>query len=422
MSTALTARISTEEIATINAAAADCRTALQQAAGKELAGCLIAAEAMERLRSCLTTTVMQSVAALQGSTMGFKTDKDGKGGYKAEELRDFTLEAAVRGFRLIGNECNVISGRFYGCKAGFERLVKNFPGLANFVDAYDIMEVVNGNAKVQAIATFTLDGVPQRLARQKENSESGVFDNRISVRVNAGMGPDAIEGKAKRKFWAWIYDRLMSVDSDTPEGEVGDADGDAPRKEMIPMFAGGAVKEEKQAADDGCPLIVEEYRGKFSVVAERSEIGKVMAMAGRDSRLTPKGRTAVAALASEAQKIWPKRLAGDSDESEPPFNPPTQEEVKEAGQAERNGAGTKSQTQPTRSQNASNPDADLERDSAVNQYLEQIALAVERKDRNELGRIKAHYVANGVVNYHVASMRTLNGAITEAMKKIGGGR
>jgi hypothetical protein len=175
------------------------------------------------------------------------------------------------------------------------------------------MEVVAGNAKVQCIAEFKMDGTPQVLARQKQNTDAGVFDDRISVRVNSGMGVDAVEGKAKRKFFAWVYDRLTGVVTDTPEGEVGD--GDTPTsKELIPSaFKGGPVKEEKPSEDDGCPLIVAEYRAKFSGIAEKPEIGKLMAMAGRDARLTPKAKSAVAAMATEATKLWPKKLDGGEE-------------------------------------------------------------------------------------------------------------
>ena len=412
MSTAIAARISQQEIVKINEAASECRTALQQAAGEELAGCLMAAAAMDTLRNCLTPAVMASVAALQGSAMGFKTDRDGKGGYKSEELKDFALEAAVRGFRLIGNECNVIAGRFYGCKAGFERLVKNFPGLTDFADAYDIMETIGGNAKVQCIATFKLDGIPQKLARQKENTENGVFDNRISVRVNQGMGPDAIEGKAKRKFWAWIYDRLMGFDSDTPEGEAGDADGETPRKEMIPMFSGGPVKDATPPEDDGCPLIVAEYRKKLAEVQARQDIGKLMAMAGRDQRLTAKGKQAVATIATEASKLWPNKIDGGSDESEPAFNPPTPEEVARHG--------NQNPQQPATGRTPQPEDENMirERDSRVEEYLGMIKQVAEVKDGMALGKVKALFIGDGVVNYHAGSMDRLKKAFNAALRTI----
>jgi hypothetical protein len=85
-----------------------------------------------------------------------------------------------------------------------------------------------------------------------------------------------------------------------------------------PMFAGGVVAEPVAAVDDGSPARVAVYREQLAAITERTQISKIAGHAGHDPQLTPDGRKAVAALATEAGKLWPNKLSGGSQEQAAP--------------------------------------------------------------------------------------------------------
>lgn len=180
---------------------------------------LAVARSIVQLRGVLQP-VMGDVMALMNTSLGFRTDRDpnvtpkDKDGnpmtpYPVAIVTDVFIEARLRGFHAINNEFNIIAGRFYGCVTGFERLVKSYPKVTDVKDNYSI-PTMHGEkgAIVKASATWIQDGVKQSLERD------------FAVRVNYGMGADAIVGKAKRKLYAAVYSRLSGVV--TPEGEAGD--------------------------------------------------------------------------------------------------------------------------------------------------------------------------------------------------------
>lgn len=179
---------------------------------------LTVAQAIIDMREALTLEVMQPVMGLMNTSLGFRTDKDpaqldkfGKPNvpYTMEVVREAFIESRLRGFHACGNEWNIIAGRWYGCVAGFERLVKKHPKVTDFKDHYGV-PTLHGDkgAIVKARAEWRQDGTQQTLERD------------FAIRVNSGMGADAIIGKAKRKLFAAVYARLTGVV--TPEGEAGE--------------------------------------------------------------------------------------------------------------------------------------------------------------------------------------------------------
>jgi hypothetical protein len=142
---------------------------------------------------------------LQGSSLGFRTDKDSQGGYPEAVVIECATEALLRGLRLTGNEWNIIGGRCYVAQAGCARLVSTYPGLTDLEHAPGVPVMGNGGAIVEYTMRWKLDGVAMGMTR------------RIPVRVNGGMGMDAVLGKAKRKMLAAVYERLTG--SVLSEGE-----------------------------------------------------------------------------------------------------------------------------------------------------------------------------------------------------------
>jgi hypothetical protein len=168
------------------------------------------AAGVQKLRQTITPAMMKDIMALQGTALGFRTDKDRDGGYDVEVVKDCAIEAVLRGFRLVGNEINIIAGRMYGTKEGFARLVREFEGITDLRLVPGVPRLQSGGALVTYRANWKFEGAPQNLERE------------FAIRVNSGMGADAIVGKATRKMLAAIYGQLTGSEHALPEGEVGD--------------------------------------------------------------------------------------------------------------------------------------------------------------------------------------------------------
>lgn len=191
------------------------------------------AQTMADMRALLTPEVMAPIMALMNSDIGFRTDRDPKvtpkdkegnpmQPYSMEVVRDCVIEAKLRGFHIVGNEMNIIAARFYGCKNGFRRKVTTGKGVTDFRDTYDVPRLVGDKgAIVKCKATWRKDGTEQSLERE------------FPIRVNAGMGADAILGKCQRKLLAAVHDRLMGIV--TPEGEANEEVIDIPGATQKPQ-------------------------------------------------------------------------------------------------------------------------------------------------------------------------------------------
>lgn len=178
------------------------------------------ARGMKALRSVLTQeAIMSDFMPLQGTTLGFITDKDKEGGYDWQTVRECLIEALLRGFRPIGNEFNIIAGRFYGAKNGFERIATEYPGLTDLRIDLGVPQLqADKGALVPCIARWFFQGEEMEI-RCVAPSKEGDIDMRIPVRVNSGMGADGILGKATRKLYARIYQRLTGCARDVIDAD-----------------------------------------------------------------------------------------------------------------------------------------------------------------------------------------------------------
>ena len=185
------------------------------------------AQGIAALRAALTDQFMlQAIMPLQGSKLGFLTDKDKDGGYGISVVREVCIEGILRGFRCVGNEFNIIGGGFYGAKAGFHRKVQEFQGLTDLVLEPGVPTMVadKGGALVPFTASWRFRGQPMRLECQYTKDGDNVVDRRIPVKVNAGMGADAILGKAERKILYRVFARLHGNTFGLVDGEVGEGE------------------------------------------------------------------------------------------------------------------------------------------------------------------------------------------------------
>lgn len=174
-------------------------------------------EGIEALKEALTPAIMERIMKIKGTALGFLTDeaervKKGRGSYTVDETKSFVIEAILSGYRIVGNEVNMISGRCYGAKNGIARKLRERPG---FSDKKIIMEVPimkpNG-ATVKFRASWKFNGIPNELTGE------------LPIRVNEFMGADAVLGKADRKINFLILKEISgSRQTGIQEGEVDDA-------------------------------------------------------------------------------------------------------------------------------------------------------------------------------------------------------
>ncbi len=288
----------------LEAVAKECRTELMAVDAPFKTGFAIA-RAIRKLNALITDDMMTDVMALQGHPLGFRTDKDrdkttgGPGpGYPVEVVRPAFIEATVRNFRSVNNEWNIIAGRFYGAKAGFERLVKTYPGLTGFSESASIPERHGDRAFVGYVAQWQLDGQLMNIQKSEKKLADGTpFDDRFVIRVNQGMGDDAILGKCYRKAYAAVYDVLTGSVLGTPEGEVEYGAGGGAASSPVTrstLFDTSPVTEPTNPAGQDVMLV--EYGRKLAECQKKTDVGPIAKQGGADVRLSTESRAEVAKL------------------------------------------------------------------------------------------------------------------------------
>ncbi len=196
---------------------------------------------IKALRGLLDDEIMSEIMNLADTPLGFLTDRGTKPErerYQVHEVRDAIIEASLRGFRVAGNEFNIISSRFYAAKNGLHRKVVTYPGVTDFKEFLGVPKLSGDRgAIVSAKATWLKDNIKCDLSRE------------FAIRVNSGMGSDAILGKCQRKLYAAVLNRLSGIT--TPEGDVDDAT--AMRTDPVstkPVFNGGSENAPEPAGKD----------------------------------------------------------------------------------------------------------------------------------------------------------------------------
>lgn len=167
----------------------------------------LVAQATEELQKALSPEYMAPIMKLQGSKLGFRTDKDSGNGYPETVVKQCLIEAVLSGFQPVGNQFNIIAGNMYGTKEGFGYALKNIEGLSYKIIP-ELPRIKDAAGAVRMRIDWEYGGV--------KNSETIDF----AIRVNASMGTDAVIGKATRKARAWLYSTITG--SEVGEGDVSD--------------------------------------------------------------------------------------------------------------------------------------------------------------------------------------------------------
>lgn len=276
MSTAIIKKVDENVIIEIEQACQDCSLATLQKLSP-IRRTLALANGMQTIRKHLTGPLMADIMALANTPLGFLTDrkpgqKDKEGKeikpYTESTIRDAVIEAMLRGASIIGNEFNVIAGSCYLTKQYFERMLREWPGLTELrvTEGVPTTSMSAGGALVPMLATWKLNGQADQLVC--DHTSDG--DYRIAVRVNSGMGTDAILGKAKRKAFARIFARITGS-----QWVAEQADMDAPY--TIDVEAAETAAESPQHGEPhNEPSASEEiFRGIEAVLGTMDQISDV---------------------------------------------------------------------------------------------------------------------------------------------------
>ncbi len=174
---------------------------------------LVLSQGITALRELLTDDIMSEIMKLANTPLGFLTDRPpgNKAGlkYSNEDVRDAIIEAALRGFRVAGNEFNIIAKRFYAAQVGLHRKVTEYEGVTDFKESFSIPKTMNNGATLNMKASWLKDGVKQELSRD------------IAVKGDQYASVDSYVGKARRKLYAAVLTQLSGIA--TPEGEIDDS-------------------------------------------------------------------------------------------------------------------------------------------------------------------------------------------------------
>lgn len=191
------------------------------------------ANGIKNLRQIFNSPQIQElIEAMKGSPLGFLTDEGGYRNisYNYNQIKEACIEALLQGYRLTGNEFNIISGRFYPAKNGKYRKIVENKNVTDFnyttttatIEAetrYDKIgkPIIMQFAKVQCFASWNQGGQAVKLGDSKDSEDKCVF----KIRVNQGMMDDAIIGKALSKLFSRVLTRIEN--KVTSETDLGDS-------------------------------------------------------------------------------------------------------------------------------------------------------------------------------------------------------
>jgi hypothetical protein len=240
-------------------------------AGDVLAALDLAAS-VQGLRELLSAPEIQArIVALQDTPIGFRTDRDPKiinrktgqpqQPYGYEVVKDAVIEAMLRGLQLVGNQFNIISGRFYCTKEGFEGLIRQLTYVTDFRPVIGVPKTQNGGAIIDCSATWQQNGKPSSLEAS------------IPVKTSESGSADQYIGKATRKFLKRCYE-VMSGNS-IPEGDATEGGDSGVQLAQVVTHAPTAALPAEVAAATAPASAMSEQQQQQLITAMRRQLSPI---------------------------------------------------------------------------------------------------------------------------------------------------
>lgn len=205
--------------------------------------------------------------------------------YRWEVIRDACVMAALKGARLVGNEFNIISGRFYAAKAFSFRKITEFPSLTDFRANFSQPDFrTTGFALFMASGTWKINGVLQSIGVGELDHEKCF----ISVAYSPKFGtPEQALGKAENKLYLRVLKILgcpISGESDIDGQPIYSQSEDFKNdrnSEQLPL------KRDNEPVDGKFELSREEKSGLESYIKSSQKVSPTMEMFRFSEKVLP---------------------------------------------------------------------------------------------------------------------------------------
>ena len=218
------------------------------------------AESTQNLSNLLTPEYMKPIMALQGSKIGFKTDKDSESGYPEKVVKNCLIEAVLTGVQVVGNQFNIIAGNCYITKEGFGYILNNFPGLK-----YEIIPKLPRVNNDSTSAAITM-----QITWSINSGEKQTREIEFPIKMNKFMGLDGVIGKATRKARAWLYNSISGLE--VADGDIQDVKAEVISSQVIetPELKPEMIDEWNRAID-----FLKNKKGTIAKIKEKYILSEV---------------------------------------------------------------------------------------------------------------------------------------------------
>jgi len=210
----------------------------------------VISSAISTLRQSLSTEFMRPIMSLQGSRLGFLTDKDKASGYPEKAVKDCIIDAVLLGLQPTGNHFNIISGNMYPTREGFGHLLSQIPNLRYNLEYPEVN--LSEKGKVSHVTV--------KITWSINESEAKKQSIKFPIKSNAYTSEDALIGKAERKSRRWLFNTIKGTD--VSDGDVEDI----PHKTV----SSSAIKKDPDA--ERMRMLVDDIKNQDDIDFARSAI------------------------------------------------------------------------------------------------------------------------------------------------------
>lgn len=199
--------------------------------------------------------VEKRILKLKNTPAGFETDEGGyknKPAYSPQIVCTCVADAILHGFNLVGNEFNIIAGRFYGTLNGYTRKVREYKGENYRIVA---LEVIEGDVTLNGAMVKIPMGVEYVIEDNEGVRKTLKFDRIITIKSLGNFEtPDLWVGKATRRILKRLYAKLDGTEFGDDLGAGGsDSFDQGAKTSSMPPDGSVSLKKDPppvQKADD----------------------------------------------------------------------------------------------------------------------------------------------------------------------------